>query len=89
MANLPENPNIGDTVLEDFEMIDNDNDAYFAARNSWIEGGKQGTEPKPDDFPLSMGTKIMVYFWNGLCWLQWVYNENSNPMNIYIPEQGE
>lgn len=84
MANLPADPIIGQTVLEDFEMFDIDNDAFFAARNTWISNGSVGPEPNKEDFLVSQGMKTNVYFWNGLCWLQWV--DNGSPVNVYIEE---
>jgi hypothetical protein len=86
MVELPENPDVGDTVLEEFEHIDNDNDAFVAGLRAWVEGGKAGLQPSPDDYPVSFGTKTRVYFWNGLGWLQWVHNEEAAPVNVYIPE---
>jgi len=87
VATLPDNPSVGDTVTEDFEMFDIDNDAYMTARNDWLSGGRQGPMPQPEDYLVSLGIKTNVYFWNSLCWLQWVYD--GNPVNIYIPEDGD
>jgi len=84
MAELPKNPVVGETVLEDFDYIDTDSDAFMAARNEWITGGKVGPEPQPDSFLISLGVKTKVYFWNGLGWLQWV--DGGKPVNVFIEE---
>lgn len=78
MAQLPENPVVGETVLEEFEYFDVDNDAYFAAR------AETNGSADPNDFLVSYGMKTNVYFWNGLCWLQWVHGDN--PVNVYVEE---
>ena len=84
MANLPTNPVIGETVLEDFEWIDFDDVAYQAAMEIWRNGGGEGPQPLIEAYPLSLGIKTKVYFWNGLCWLQWV--DGRTPVNVFIEE---
>lgn len=86
MPEFPENPEVGATVLEEFEHFDLDGDAYMEARNTWISLGQQGAPPSPDDYMVSFGMREKIYFWNGLTWLQWVYDENTQPVNVYIPE---
>ena len=85
MPSLPPNPTIGQTVIDTVELFDVDSDAFMAAKMAFVDDGKSRL-PEPDDFIVSTGIHDIAYFWNGLCWLQWVITPDSNPTNVYIQE---